>query len=339
MKRLALILATAIAGLMSLCAGLTTYGYLVFRDTPERPYRSQGPNAAWADHKWVNAIQPIDAYGRLAATLRQNKITDVYFYMGWPARNGTIPPSAHSAAASMMQEMRALHPTLHLHAWIGQVEKRGGGTLDLSDAEVRRSITRTAASFLALGFDGIHYGFPAVGSGNPHLLLLLDQTRILTQKAGAILSIDADALEPVPGLAWFARKTGSQNGYWTRRYFSEVADRVSQIAVTPGETFLPARWINAGFIAWQTRAIRPLTVGRATLFMGVPPQDGDDQGNAEEQGVVASTVVGIRKGMAALRNDPFNDFGIALDVSAAAQARRDRVLLENWLDAGDLVAR
>lgn len=339
MKRLALILATAVAGVMSLCAGLTTYGYLVFRDTPERPYHSQGPNAAWADHKWVNAIQPIDAYSHLATTLRRNKITDVYVYMGWPAKDGTIAPSAHSAASYMMQELRTHYPALRLHAWIGQVEKRGGGTLDLSDAEVRRGITRTSARFLALGFDGIHYGFPAVGSGNPHLLLLLDQTRILTKKAGAVLSIDADALEPVPGLAWIARKTGSQNGYWTRRYFSEVADRVSQIAVTTGETFLPARWINAGFIAWQTRAIRPLTAGRTTLFMGVPPQDGDHGEDTAPQGLVASTVVGIRKGMAALGNDPFQNFGIALDISAAARERDGHILLENWLDAGDLVAR
>jgi len=338
MKRLALILATAVAGLLSLCAGLTTYGYFVFRDTPERAYHSQGPNAAWAEHKWVNAIQPVEEYGHLAATLRANRITDVYFYMGWPGADGSIPPSDYSAASYMMRELRAVQPTLRLHAWIGQVEKRGGGTLDLSDAEVRRGITRTAASFLALGFDGIHYGFPAVGSGNAHFLLLLDQTRILTKKAGAILSIDADALEPIPGLAWLTRKFGSQNGYWTRRYYSEVASRVGQIAVTPGETMLPAQWINAGFIAWQTRAIRPLTVGRATLFMGVPPRDTGDT-RAQRLGLVASTVTGIRKGMAALGNDPFNDFGIALDVSATADGSVDHVMLENWLDAGDLVAR
>lgn len=338
MKRLALILATAVAGFVSLCAGLMTYGYIVFRDTPERAYRSQGPNAAWAEHKWVNAIQRGEDYGRFAATLRANGITDVYFYMGWPRTDGTIPPSAYPAASYMMREIRAAQPTLRLHAWIGQVERRGGGTLDLADADVRRGITQTATGFLTLGFDGIHYGFPAVGSGNPHFLLLLDQTRILTRKAGAILSIDADALEPIPGLAWLSRQFGSQKGYWTPRFYAEVARRVEQIAVMPGETMLPAQWINAGFIAWQTRAIRPLTVGRATLFMGVPPRDTDDT-TAQRLGLVASTVTGIRKGMAALGNDPFNDFGIALDVSATADGSADHVMLENWLDAGDLVAR
>jgi len=54
---------------------------------------------------------------------------------------------------------------------------------------------------------------------------------------------------------------------------------------------------------------------------------------------VGATLVGIRKGMSALRNDSFGDFGIALDVSTATAADSDRAVLENWLDAGDLVAR
>jgi len=339
MKRVALILATAVAGVISLCAGLTTYGYFVYRDTPERAYRSQGPNAAWAEHKWVNAIQSTGSYGRLAATLRRNRITDVYFYMGWPKPDGTISQESFAAAPIMLREMKNQQPALRLHAWIGQVERRGGGTLDLSDAEVRRGITNTAARFLALGFDGIHYGFPAAGSGNPHLLLLLDQTRILTEQAGAILSIDADALEPIPGMAWAARKIGSQNGYWTRRYYAEIANRVQQIAVTPIDPALPVQWITAGYIAWQTRAIRPLTAGRATVFMGLPAGEFRQDGMHAPQRGVGATLVGIRKGMSALRNDPFGDFGIALDVSTATTADSNRVVLENWLDAGDLVAR
>jgi hypothetical protein len=203
---------------------------------------------------------------------------------------------------------------------------------------VRRGIAQTAAGFLNLGFDGIHYAFPAAGSGNTHLLLLLDQTRILTARTNAFLSIGADALEPAPGLAWLTRKFGSQNGFWTRRYYADVARRVDQIAVSPGETMLPARWINAGFIAWQTRAIRPLTAGSATLFMAVPPYDGREDPDLRDD-LIASTVVGIRKGMAALASDPFDDFGIALDIDASPPHTGGQALLKNWLDTGNLVAR
>jgi hypothetical protein len=187
MKRAALILVTAVAGLASLCAGLLTYGYVVFRDTPERPYRSQGPNAAWADHKWVAAVQPLQSYASFATALRRNRITDLYVYMGWPEPDGSIPADQYSAAPYMLREIRAQQPALRLYAWIGQVERRGGGTLDLSDAEVRRRVTATAGRFLALGFDGIHYSFPGAGSGNAHLLMLLDQTRNLMQRAGSLL--------------------------------------------------------------------------------------------------------------------------------------------------------
>jgi len=340
MKRIVLILATAVAGLVSLCAGLLTYGYVVFADMPERAFQSQGPNAAWASQSWVNAIRDTQTYGRFAAMLRRNRITDVYFYMGWPDADGTIPLQRHAAAPILLREMRAQYPMLRLHAWIGQVEKRGGGILDLSDADVRRNVAATAGRFLALGFDGIHYSFPAAGSGNPHLLMLLDQTRILTEPAHAALSIDADPLEPVPGLAWIARETGSQNGYWTGRYYKKIVSRVDQIAVVPTSTALPVHWLTAGLIAWQTRAIRPLTAGHATLFMGVPSHEaGSATAAADRAGLVGPALVGIRKGMSALANDPFTDFGIALDLDSADTGTGDRALLENWLDAGDLVAR
>jgi hypothetical protein len=342
MKRIAMILATAVAGLASLCAGLLTYGYLVYADMPERAFRSQGPNAAWAEQSWVNAIQDSKTYGRFAALLRRNRITDVYFYMGWPEANGTIPSDRYAAAPILLREMRAQYPALRLHAWIEQVETRGGGILDLSDADVRRNVASTARHFLALGFDGIHYGFPAAGSGNAHLLMLLDQTRILTRGAHAALSIDADPLEPVPGLAWLARKTGSQNGYWTRRYYQRVVRRVDQIAVVPAGAAMPVRWLAAGLIAWQTRTIRPLTAGHATLFMGIPSHDDGPTAAATSARLVGPTLVGIRKGMSALRDDPFTDFGVALDLGRADGAdagNGDRALLGNWLDAGDLVVR
>ncbi len=276
MKRTALILVTAVAGLASLCAGLLTYGYITVRDMPERVYQSQGPNAAWADHKWVAAIQPLASYAAFATALRRNRITDVYFYMGRPDADGTIRADRYTAAAYLLREMRARQPSLHLNAWIGQVERRGGGTLDLADADVRRRLTATAARFLALGFDGIHFSFPGAGSGNPHLLMLLDQAHNLTRRFRSSLSLSTDALEPVPGLAWLSRKTGSRHGFWTRRYYKSVAARVDQIAVEPNLSMLPSGWLEAAMVAWQTKSIRQLTVGHAVLFMGVPAQEDHD---------------------------------------------------------------
>lgn len=339
MSKAAIILAAAVAGVLSLCAGVATYGYLVVRDMPEREYRSQGPNAAWADHKWVKARQTPAAYERLATTLRRNRITDVYFYAGWVEPDGTIAAGDFSAAPRLLRELAARHPSLRRHAWIGQVEIRGGGTLDLSDAEVRRGISDTAARFLALGFDGIHFGFPAAGSGNPHLLLLLDQTRILTSKGGAKLSVAVDALEPVPGLAWLSRRTGDQNGYWTRRYHRAVAARADQIAVTPADAPWPADWLTAGFVAWQTRSLRAVTEGRTTLFLGLPSPQPDNAADAGHSGSIGPTLAGIRKGMSGRQGDPFDNFGIALMLDDPGGNDRDAAFLESWLDTGDLVSR
>lgn len=334
MKRAALIPIAAVAGLASLCAGLLVFSYVTFIETPERPYQSQGPNAAWADHSWVAEVQPLDTYAAFATALRRNRITDVYLDMGRPDPDGTIPAGLYAAAPYMLREMRAKQPALRLHAWIGQLERRSGGPLDLSDAAVRRGIAASAARFLEIGFNGIHYSFPGAGSGNIHLLMLLDQTHALTAASAAALSLSADALEPVPGLAWLARKTGSRRGFWTRSFYEAVAARVDQIAVSPDRMALPVPWLAAGLMAWQTKSIRRLTAGRAVLFMGV-------RGRTDEAGVrlAGSALSGIRKGMSALADDPFDNFGLALDAHWATTGHNDHVLLEDWLEAGDVVAR
>ena len=339
MKRTALILMTAVAGLASLCAGLLTYGYVTFRDMPERIYQSQGPNAAWADHKWVAAVQPLASYATLAAALHRNRITDVYFDMGRPDADGTIPAGRYKAAPYLLRELRTLQPSLHLHAWIGAVELHGGGKLDLADAEVRRRLTASAARFLALGFNGIHFSFPGAGSGNPHLLMLLDQTRNLTHRFGSTLSLSAEALEPIPGLAWLTRKLGSRNGFWTRRYYMAVTARADQIAVVPTLAVLPSRWLEADMIAWQTKSIRQITAGHAVLFMGVPVRDDAAAGPAGRVSLVPSALTGIRMGMGALGDDPFSDFGLALEARWMTAESNDRALLDNWLDSRDIVAR
>jgi hypothetical protein len=339
MKRTALILLTTVAGLASLCAGLLTYGYISFRDMPERVYRSQGPNAAWADHKWVAAIQPLESYASFATALRRNRVTDVYFDMGWPEADGSVPAGRYTAAPYLLREMRAQQPTLRLHAWIGQVERRGGGTLDLADAEVRRGLTATAARFLALGFDGIHFSFPGAGSGNAHLLMLLDQVHNLTRRLGSTLSLSTDALEPVPGLAWLTRKSGSRHGFWTRRYYKAVAARVDQIAVVPSLAALPVPWLKSGLVAWQTKSIRRLTAGRAVLFMGVPAHEDAAAKPPMNASLDGSALTGIRKGMGALSDDSFNDFGLALEARWMTAGQGDHALLENWLDSGDIVVR
>jgi hypothetical protein len=334
MKRTALILTTAVAGLVSLCAGVFAYGYLSIRDMPERAYRSQGPNAAWADHKWVAAVQPLASYATFAAALQRNRITDVYFDMGSVQADGLIPSDRYTAAPYLLREMRGQQPSLHLHAWIGQVERRAGGTLDLADAEVRHRLTATAARFLALGFDGIHFSFPGAGNGNAHLLMLLDQVHSLTRRFGSTLSLSSNALEPLPGLAWLTRKTGSRSGFWTRRYYKAVAARVDQIAVIPALAAPAVPWLEPGLVAWQTKSIRGITAGHTVLFMGVPAHV-----DAETASLDASALIGIRKAMGARSDDSFDNFGLALEARWLSAGQNDHALLENWLDSGDVVAR
>jgi len=299
---------------------------------PERHIASHGPNALWLGHKWVGKEQKRDAYIRLAARLRRHRITDVYVHVGPLKGDGAINPSRFPAAKTLVQELRAGAPRVRLHAWIGQVEARGGGPLDLSKSSVRVNVWRTAGRFLELGFDGIHYNIEP-STGNAHFLDLLAATRRMTRRRGRILSVAADELEPLPGMAWLTRVLGMQGGYWSKSYYRAVIDNVDQIAVMSYDTMLPAAWMYTGFVAWQTARIRRLTKGRAQLLMGVPSYNEWRLSFNPGAENVRSALVGVRKGMGLRAKDDFIGFGIAIYADWTTDEKEWRMYREIWLGA------
>ena len=166
---LVLALGVAVAG------AATGFVYLRYRAAPAVMAQSAGPNAVWAAHRWVGEVQPAAAYDRLVGTLRDNRISDVFFHVGPLAADGTIDPVRYPNAGTLVAEIKRRLPGLRLQAWIGQREARGGGPLDLDDDAVRGRIVETARRFLDFGFDGIHYNFeplfclPARGNEKPHV--------------------------------------------------------------------------------------------------------------------------------------------------------------------------
>lgn len=125
------------AGLAVLCALLLTAAYGFYRLAPAGPQSGGGPNAVWAAHKWVGESHPDETYDALAATLQRNGITDVYFHVGPLDGDGLIPRAKYRNAPALLTALRTRDRSIRLHAWIGQVERRGGGPLDLSDVALR----------------------------------------------------------------------------------------------------------------------------------------------------------------------------------------------------------
>lgn len=332
MKRPLRITWIVLATLAALVGGGLAYFYIATATLPERQIVSRGPNGLWLGHRWVGKLQKQEAYNRLAARLRRHRISDVYVHVGPLQANGTIEPSRFPAAKALVRELRDGTSKLRLHAWIGQVEVHGGGPLDLSKASVRVNIWRTAGRFLELGFDGIHYNIEP-STGNPHFIELLAATHRMTRRRGRMLSVAADELEPLPGLAWLTRMAGTNGAYWRKPFYRSVIENVDQIAVMTYDTLLPAAWMYEGFVAWQTSHIRRLTKGRVQLLIGVPSYDErrlSFHPNAEN---VRSALSGIRKGMGMLDGDDFAGFGVAIYADWTTDAEEWRTYRELWLGA------
>ena len=327
--RIALIVLVA---LVALAGGGVSYLYLATDALPERPFESNGPNGLWLAHRWVQVEQQHDAYLRLAARLRRHRITDVYVHVGPLRADGTIDPSRFPAAKTLVRELHAGTSTLRVYAWIGQVEARGGGPLDLSKASVRVNIWRTAGRFLELGFDGIHYNIEP-STGNPHFIELLAATRRMTRRRGRVLSVAADELEPLPGMAWLTRVLGTKGGYWSRAYYRAVVANVDQVAVMTYDTMLPAAWMYNGFVAWQTAQVRRIARGRAQLLIGVPSYEERRLSFNPDVENIRMGLSGVRKGMSLLPKDDFIGFGVAIYADWTTDDEEWRAYRELWLGA------
>jgi len=327
--RIGLIVLAAAAAVFG---GVLVYFYALTASLPEHEIRSQGPNGLWAGHRWAGKIQKQVEYNRLAALLRRHHITDIYVHVGPLQANGTINTAHVPAAKRLVAELRGGAPKLRIHAWIGQVEAGGGGPLDLSKAAVRANVRRTAGRFLELGFDGIHYNIEP-STGNPHFLELLAATRRMTRRLGKVLSVAADELEPLPGLAWLSGVLGTNGGYWTKAFYRAVIDNVDQVAVMTYDTLLPAAWMYEGFVAWQTANIRRLTRGRAQLLIGIPTYEErrlSFNPNAEN---MVSGLTGLRKGLGLLEKDNFVGLGAAVYADWTTNSREWRAYRKLWLGA------
>ncbi len=295
--RLTRILLVLGAGLAAACLLLLAGTWLLYRYAPVSVAGPDTPNAVWAAHKWVGENHSEDAYDELVRLLARNRISDVYFHVGPLTGDGSIPQAKFPNAPTLIAAMRRRAPSIRLHAWIGQVERRGGGPLDLTDAGTRANIVRTAGNFIDLGFDGIHYNIEPVYSGDPDLLALLDETAPVTRERGKLLSMATDELTPLPGLEYAARLVVRQAGLWRAPYYREVAARTDQVAVMMYDTALPFDWLYGVVVAWETWRLREIVGQDTVLFMGVPTYEDEHFGFHPAAENMASGLRGIGIGL------------------------------------------
>jgi hypothetical protein len=156
-------------------------------------YRESGagahPNSLWAQHSWVGGTHSDCEYRTFARQIRQLGLTDVFFHAGPFRPDGTVAPDGHEHARALVDALHDLVPGVRLQAYLGQVEGTGPEDLDLSDPAKRERVVTTAAEFLDLGFDGIHYDVEPIRNGDQRFIDLFDRTRSVTGPRDAVVSV------------------------------------------------------------------------------------------------------------------------------------------------------
>ena len=306
--------------------------YFSYHATIQNRHHSQGKNALWARHQWVGEPHSPAEYAQLITLLQQHGISDVFFHVGPLNAQGRIEAHKYPFASDLLRRLKQSYPQLHIQAWIGQVEVRGGGPLDLSNPIVQKNILHTAEIFLELGFDGIHYNIEPIYSDDTRLLELLQQTKKITQSRQKLLSFSCDEPELLPGMSYLSRFISKQAGFWTLDYYRQVAEHVDQLAVMMYDTALPTDWLYGHAVKWITQKLLTELPSETTLFMGVPSYEDTSWSFHPKAENISSGLRGIKQGLATFHNSKLQNFGVAVYAEWTTDADEWKTFAKEWLE-------
>ncbi|MGI5322221.1 hypothetical protein ACQEVR_07625 [Actinomadura nitritigenes] len=282
---------------------------------PEPEARGTEANALWARHQWVGEPHTDAEYRALAELLKQNRITDVFFHAGPLEADGTVPAVKYRYAKQLNAAVHKYAPGVRTQAYLGQIRTVDGkGVIELDDTGVRVRVVNTAATFLDLGFDGIHYDFEPIYPDDRAFLALLQKTRELTRSRGRLLSVALEQPTLVDAAQPVYKALLPRTGPWhypprpTDAFLRKVARRVDQVAIMTYDVSLPTRSLAGWHFARHTRHTLELIGDQVTVFMGVPTYR--PMMDWAENLTVA--LRGVRRGIGELKRPPKRPYGVGV---------------------------
>ncbi|WP_258565500.1 hypothetical protein [Streptomyces sp. WELS2] len=292
--------------------------------------RTRHRDALWLGHAWVDGRKTDRDVRDLARRLRDTGIRDLYVHSGPLEHDGTLPPSAYGKAGWFTAAVHRELPGVRVQAWLGDVlatETPDG--LRLDRAATRTAILASTRAVLDAGFQGAHFDLEPLHSGDRNYLALLDGLRELTHARGAVLSVAAHQIDPLPAFHSFWGTATGHPKWWSQAYFGQVARRVDQIAVMSYDTMQPAQSLYGGYVAQQTSLALEVTPEGTDLLMGLPFYHENRFGHRAHAETVPAAVRGVRLGLS--RTDAGRArFGVALYVDFAATEADWRAYRDGW---------
>lgn len=293
--------------------------------------RTHGRDALWLGHAWVDGRRTAAEIATLSERLRSTGIRDVYVHIGPLSDDGTLDATRYPAATGFLSVLHEAAPSIRAQAWLGNIV--GDDRLDLSSTVTRMNVVGSARLALGAGFAGVHFDLEPVRTGSSDFLALLDAVAAVTTGRGAVLSVAAEAIEPAPGLAWFAT-TLVRPQWWTPDYLAEVASRVDQVVLMTYDTALPSERLYGGFVRRQTETALDAVAPHVDLLIGLPAYHTSNIGHHDDAETVAAALRGVRL---AVSDEPERErFGVAIYVDFAATEEDWRDYMAAWVAIGSV---
>ncbi|WP_101783419.1 hypothetical protein [Nonomuraea indica] len=313
---LALVVVVALVGLV---AGAFR---VQFTGAPAGWAKSTGHDALWMGHMWVDGRRAEADVAALAVRLRTTGIRDLYVHAGPFEADGRLDPAKYPNARDLVAWVRRHLPGVRVSAWLGQ---KVDGTLDLDDARSRANVLDGVREIMKTGFDGVHYNFEPLGSGDEEFLDLLDRTRPLTR----LLSTSTPQIEPYPLMRPATRAVLDHDKYWSRAYFRSVAERVDQVAVMAYDSGMPLESLYGGHVVRQAVLALDLVPRDRQLFVGAPAYHDHGLPRGDQAESVAVTARAVK--LALSEHGRRERFGLAMYVDFAATEEDWREYATHWL--------
>jgi hypothetical protein len=298
---------------------------------PAAGTHSRGRDAIWLGHAWVDGRKKEADVAALARRLEGTGIRDLYVHAGPLEHDGTLPASSYPRAGRLVAAVHRELPGVRVQAWLGDVlatEEPDG--MRLERARTRAAVVRSTREILGAGFDGAHFDLEPLHSGDRHYLGLLDDLRRVTRARGAVLSVAAHQIDPLPRLHSAAGVLFHHPKWWSQEFFGQVARRVDQIAVMSYDTMQQWPGTYGGYVAQQTSLALEVTPPGTDLLMGLPFFHDDTFGHRGSAETVPAAVRGVRLGLSRTDADRAR-FGVALYVDFAAKEADWTAYREGWV--------
>lgn len=286
-----------------------TFVFIVFKPVDKKTI-IQGENGIWLTHRWVDNIPNKIEITNLSINLRNANIKHLFLHIGPLDSFGNISTSKYLFADSFIFQIKRIYPEIiSIQAWIGQIEKKGNGILDIEDSIIRNNIVSTTIILQKYGFDGVHIDIEPILDNDIFFLNLLDEINKF-KKPDFLLTIATPKIIP-SNLFGFEKKFLSISGLWSPNYYKIVSQKADFLVIMLYDTAIKNKILYNLFISKEVSLLTRIL--NKKIMFGIPSYDEKKNNFNSEIENIMSALNSINLGLKYGKNDNYKGFSIYAD--------------------------